>query len=150
MKTYREIYYKIATLLKIMVVTTFVSALFISCGDDSENFITAKTSSVTFNDLNTCDIGSGLPATSFDFIIDYEASDNIEITKILFDLKWTSGESESTETTEFTDTGMQIEYDWCYRFGTDDWVEITHRLETKNDKKSNSSVVKVNRPAGAN
>lgn len=150
MKTYQDSYFKISNTVKIMAIAIFFSTLFISCGDDSENFITAKTSSVTFDDLNTCDIGSGLPATSFDFIIDYDASDNIEITKILFELTWTSGESESVETTDFTDTGAQIEYDWCYRFGSDDWVEISHRLETKNDKKSNSSLVRVNKPDGAN
>lgn len=151
MKPCRIIQYKNTTILRTIVVACLFSLLFISCGDDeSDNFITAKSTTFIFNELNTCDIGSGLPATSFDFNIDYDASDNIEITNILFDLKWSGGDTESTETNEFTDTGMRIEYDWCYRFGNDDWVEITQRLETKNDITSNTSVIKVNRPDGAN
>ena len=150
MKALQFIHFKISTLLKIVVVTTFFSTLFISCGDDNEDFITANATTFTFNELNTCNIGSGLPATSFDFVIDYEASENIEITKITFDLDWSNGDSESTETTEFNDLGTRIEYDWCYRFGGDDWVEITQRIVTNNDLTSNSSVIRVNRPDGAN
>ena len=137
------------TILRVIFVATFFSAILISCGDDSEEFITAKTSTFSFDVLNTCDIGSGALATSFDFVIEFEASDNIEVSKILFDLKWSNGDTESTETTEFSATSTRVEYDWCYRFGGD-WVEITHRIETKNDITSNESVIKVNRPVGAN
>ncbi|MEM9547467.1 MAG: hypothetical protein AAGA77_15920, partial [Bacteroidota bacterium] len=91
-----------------------------------------------------------LPATRFTFNIDYETPDEIEISKIEFDLEWSGGDSDEAETSSFTNMGTHIEYSWCYRFGDEEWVEITHRLVTANDTKSNPSVVRIDKPDGAN
>ncbi len=150
MKPCRLLPTNITLLLRNLIIAIIFSSLIVSCGDDSDSFITAQASSFTFNELNTCDIGGTTLATSFDFTIAYDASENTKIAKVLFDLEWSNGDSESSETTDFSDLGTRIEYDWCYRFGNDDWVEITHRIVTENDLTSNTSVIMVTRPEGAN
>lgn len=136
------------TLLKTLVVAIFFTTVFTSCGDDDP--ITIKDSSATFTDLNTCDIGSGALATRFSFTIPYDKAEDVTISKILFEINWSNGDTDNSETTNFNDTGSQIEYTWCYRFGSDDWVEIVHTLELSDGTVSNSSAVTINKPDGAN
>lgn len=120
-------------------------------GGGSDVFINAKVSTSTFEQLNTCDIGSCCLATDFDFTITYEKSSGIALDKIIFDLKWSDGDTEtSVKENVFSDSGTSVVYDWCYKFGNDDWVEITHRLVTKQGIASNTSVVRLNKPSGAN
>lgn len=113
-------------------------------------FITAKVSTSSFEELNTCDINSCCLATEFDFKITYEASPGIEISKIIFDIKWPDGDLNSSEEITLTDNGTNVTYDWCYKFGISEWAEITHRLVTKQGITSNSSMVRLNKPEGAN
>ena len=134
--------------LRIFSLLALCICLFVSCGGDDD--VTANTSTVTFDELNMCDIGSGLMATRFNFRIDYETAEGIEVSKIEFELEWTSGDSDEAETSSFVDMGTHVEYSWCYRFGSEDWVEITHTLVASDGSKSNTSVVRINKPEGAN
>lgn len=118
--------------------------------NDESSFITAKVSTSMFEELNTCDIGSCCPATRFDFTITYEASSEVEIDNIIFDLKWSDGDLDNSVETIFSDSGTSIKYDWCYKFGIAEWVEITHKLVTKQGTISNSSIVRLHKPEGAN
>ena len=136
------------TFFNAIIVALFVSTVFISCGDDDP--ITLGDSSATFTELNTCDIGSGSLATRFSFTIPYETSGDVTISKVLFDINWSSGDTDNSQTTNFNDTGSRIEYNWCYRYGSEDWVEITHRLELSDGTTSNSSTVTIDKPDGAN
>lgn len=126
----------------------------LGCSKDdggSDFFITAKASTSSFEQLNTCDISSCCLATEFDFNVVYEASSGIEIDKIIFDLKWSDGDTETgVKEAVFSDSGTSVVYNWCYKFGDDDWVEITHRLISKQGITSNTSVVRLNKPEGAN
>lgn len=74
----------------------------------------------------------------------------MEIDKIIFDLKWSDGDVGNGVKTSFNDMGQSIEYDWCYKFGTEEWVEITHRLVTKQGTISNPSIIRINKPEGPN
>jgi len=132
---------------KAFLTVILFSALLMSCGDDA---ITATSSSFTFDELNTCDIGSGSMATRFNFTVGYDASSDIKVSKVLFVINWSSGDTDSGETTNFTDSGGEILYSWCYRYGSEEWVEIVHTLETEDGMVSNSSSVQINKPDGAN
>ena len=129
----------------IALLSTF---LFSGCGDSDD--ITANSSSFSFIQLNTCDIGSGDLATRFNFRVNYDAALDVQISKVLFDIEWSSGDSDSAETSSIDDLATSVEYSWCYRFGSEDWVEITHRLVTSNGTESNESVVRIDKPDGAN
>ncbi|MGI9542159.1 MAG: hypothetical protein ACR2MX_02810 [Cyclobacteriaceae bacterium] len=122
-----------------------------SCSDDEPTIsITTQASTVSFGDLNTCDIGSGDMATLFEFTIPYQASSAIEIEKVITDWKWSNGDQGTNEETNLNNNGASVVYDWCWRFGTLDWVELSARLVTKQGVTSNSSVVRLNKPDGAN
>ena len=126
----------------------------ISCNKDdgsSEVFITTKASSSSFEQLNIYDINSCCLATEFDFTIVYQASSGIEIDKIVLDLKWSDGDTETgIQENVLNDFGTSVVYDWCYKFGNDDWVDITHKMVTKQGITSNISVVGLKKPNEAN
>ena len=140
---------KLRNLFTVLLCTT----LCFNCSEDDDGpdlFIIAMTSTSSFDDLNTCHIDSGALATMFDFTIPYEASDGIAINKVVFDIEWSNGDTGSAESNEFINTGTDVLYNWCYRFATDEWVEITHRLETEQGITSNPSVIRVFKPQSAN
>ena len=114
--------------LRTLAIALFCSVLFCSCGGDE---VTTTNSSATFDELNTCDIGSGDNATRFTFTVNYDSESDSPVSKVLFDINWSSGDTDNAETSNFTDSGSSITYSWCYRFGSEEWVEISHRLETE-------------------
>ena len=136
-------------IVKLFIPLFFVAVVFNSCGDD-DSFVNAQTSSFTFDELNMCDIGGTVTATRFTFTIDYDASEGTEIEEVRFDIDWSSGDSDDADTGSLTDTGSSVEYSWCYRFGSEEWVRITHTLVTADGKESNTSVVQIDKPSGAN
>ncbi|MEB2778140.1 hypothetical protein SYJ56_22705 [Algoriphagus sp. D3-2-R+10] len=118
--------------------------------DESQPFITVKPSTATFDEINTCNINSCCLATRFEFTIGFEASSGTKINKILIDIKWSDGDESARETTDFNNTGSGINYNWCYKFGNEDWVQVTHRLVGDGGITSAPSMVQINKPDGAN
>lgn len=125
-------------------------ALGCSKDDDSAGTLEAMPPEVAFTALNTCDIGGCCLATEFDFTISYESSNGSEINKITVSIQWSDGDTDTFETNDFTDSGTVVTYDWCYRFSESEWVDVTHVLVGKDGSKSNSSMVRVNKPEGGN
>ena len=138
---------------------TFVLVLFLyltiaSCSSDDEGpvpVITTQATTATFDDLNGCDINDGGPfATLFDFTIPYNTTAPVEIDRITTDWEWETGNSGTNQETSFNDTGAAIIYDWCWRFGDDNWVDLTSRLVTKEGIISSSSSIRLTKPDDAN
>ena len=130
-----------------------LSALAVQCSkdDDPQDLISAVQPALTsLSGLNTCDIGGCCLASEFDFSISYTASDGTEIVKINFDLVWSNGDTDSATENDLADSGAKVDYNWCYRFGDLDWVDVTHTLVSKNGAKSPPSKVRLMKPEGAN
>lgn len=135
-----------------IIVLAIVVVLVLGCSkdDDSAGTLEAMPPEVTFTALNTCDIGGCCLATEFDFTISYESSNGSEINKITVSIQWSDGDTDTFETNDFTDSGTVVTYDWCYRFSESEWVDVSHVLVGKDGSKSNSSMVRVNKPEGGN
>lgn len=129
-----------------------LTIILISCSDDEPDIlVTTQSTTVSFGDLNTCDINDGGKfATLFEFTIPYQASSGIEVEKITTEWQWSTGNSGTNEETNFSNTGTSVVYDWCWRFGEDDWVDLTARIVTKQGVTSSPSTLRLNKPAGAN
>jgi hypothetical protein len=108
--------------------------------------------SSSYEDLNECSFSSGNPGTSFDFELDLQPADgNATVDQISFDLLWDDGDNEKNiEEDDFTIVGNTLTFDWCFRYGSSEWFELTVRVIDSNNVKSNSQKIKVNKPDGAN
>ena len=124
----------------------------VSCSDDEPTIsVTTQSTTLSFGDLNTCDINDGGKfATLFEFTIPYQAASAIEVEKITTDWQWSSGNSGTNEETNFSNTGTNVVYDWCWRFGEDEWVDLTARIVTKQGVISSPSTLRLNKPVDAN
>ena len=143
---------KIVRSLYGLAIVTLTGFLVLGCSkdDDSAGVLEAMPTEVTFTALNTCDIGGCCLATEFDFTISYESSNGSKINKIMVSIIWSDGDTDTFETDDFNDSGTVITYDWCYRFSDSEWVDVTHVLVGKDGSKSNSSLVRVDKPEGGN
>jgi hypothetical protein len=135
----------------ILVLTT------VSCKDNSTNssdvsiVITNVTQSIV--ELNGCDIGSGPMASEFLFDIEYEASEEIDIDGIEFDLNWSSGDQDNNVfVSQFNATNVTADFDWCFRYGAEEqWFELNLKIIAENERaESNEFKIRVDRPEGAN
>lgn len=125
--------------------------ILINCSkDETEPSISIEPISVSFTEINTCDINSCCLATRFAFNVGYRSTGGVKVSKVLADLTWSDGEESSNETKSFKDTGSGINYKWCFKFGNADWVQVTNRLVSEDGVTSAPSMVKVNKPEGAN
>jgi hypothetical protein len=130
-----------------------VLLLFSGCSSDDgpkDTINMVQPALTSFTELNTCDIGGCCLATEFDFSISYAASDGTEIARIEFELEWSDGDTDENSENDFSDTGSNVTYDWCYRFGETIWVDITHILVSTNGAKSSPITVRLMKPDGAN
>ena len=133
-----------------LVMILYLMTLLGCSKDEPQPFITVKSSTATFDEINTCDINSCCLATQFEFTISFEAASGTKINKILIDTKWSDGDEGAKETTDFGSTGSGINYNWCYKFGNEDWVQVIHRLVGDGGITSAPSMVQINKPDGAN
>ena len=139
--------------LFILMLSTLVGTILLGCNNDDvgENaFITAEATELNFDELNTCDIGSDLMATLFVLTIPYKTSSGNEVDKIEIDMKWSNGDEDSNVEGNFTLENSKAYYDWCFRFGDTEWIEVTTRLVGKQGIKSNPSLIRIVKPEGAN
>jgi hypothetical protein len=141
------------TYFKILLVVLSSSQI-LSCKDDespSPQFQILNGSS-SYEDLNECALSSGNPGTHFDFELDLQPADaSASIKEVRFDLLWDDGDNEKNiEEDDFTIVDNTLTFDWCFRFGSSEWFEVTVRVIDENNVKSNSQKIKVNKPDGAN
>lgn len=127
-----------------------------SCKDDSTSSgditIEIVNGTSTFNELNDCDIGSGASATEFLFSLGFEASDNIDIDGVEFDLVWSDeDEAPNIFTDDFEVTNQTLQFHWCFRYGPTDWFELDLKILAEDEEvESNEYTIRVDRPEGAN
>jgi len=141
-------------MLAISVMMVLIMAL-IGCdkNDDGRavSSITAQPAAVSFTVLNTCDTGSTFgPGTKFDIKIKYSSANSAKINKLTFETLWSNGKGSKKETTDFSDSGSEIVHKYCYTLGDKDWVEITYHLVSVDGIVSNPSIIRINKPEGAN
>ena len=128
---------------------------FASCKDDSTSsampIVEITDGSYTVIEINDCDIG-GDPATEFLFELIYNASSDIDIDGVEFDDLFSSGqEIENNFEDDLDVSGNSLSFDWCYRFGSNEWVELTLKILAENEQvESNEYTLRVDRPEGAN
>lgn len=85
--------------------------------------------------------------------IDYEASDEIDIDGIEFDLTWSDGDQSNNRfSSNFNENGNTVSFDWCFRFGEEqDWFELDMKILAEDEEvESNEFNIRVDRPEGAN
>ncbi|TAI47196.1 hypothetical protein [Flagellimonas allohymeniacidonis] len=116
--------------------------------DGSESSINASSQTFELNGVNNCNTSLGTGST-FVMTIPYSSSDGISIQRLRISTKVSDGGSESSTNSQFTDNGTSIVWASCFRFGTQDWVEYEVRLEGDNGITSNPSIVRINKPTGA-
>ena len=133
-----------------------VCLTFSSCKDDSTsaNGALIEITNVTSNviELNSCEIDQGDLATEFLFDMEVEASPDLDIDGVEFDLTWSNGdESPNIFTNEFTTGENLVSFDWCFRYGTTEWFELDLKILAENEEvESNEYKIRVNQPNGAN
>lgn len=143
------------------IIPFFVTGMLIlalnSCKDDSTSssdisiVITNVTQSLL--ELNECDIGSGPMASEFFFEIEYEASEDIDIDGVEFDLSWSSGDQDNDIfVSQFNADDETADFDWCFRYGNQEqWFELDLKIIAENeDVESNEFNIRVDRPNDAN
>jgi len=85
---------------KLNLISTLLTILFLtvitSCKDDSTSsnqpVIEISQVSATIVDLNDCSIDSNDPATRYNFMLEYDASSEVSIDGVEFDLNWSNGD----------------------------------------------------------
>jgi hypothetical protein len=121
-----------------------------SKNDDGPDFsINAETQTYTINGINNCNTSSGAGST-FVFEIPYSSETNSAINKLQIRRTVSDGGSDVGVNTTFTDEDGIIGWAICFRFGSQDWVEMEVVLEAEDGSKSNPTKVRVNKPTGAN
>jgi hypothetical protein len=128
-----------------------------SCKDNSTNSsdvsIVITNVTPTLAELNQCDIGSGSMASEFLFEIEYEASEEIDIDGVEFDLDWSSGDQDNNIfASQFNATTETVTFDWCFRYGDEEqWFELDLKIIAENERaESNEFNIRVDKPEGAN
>lgn len=136
-----------------------MTVLFLSvsaCKDDSASSNSASieitNATVTFIDVNDCDIGSGPEATEFLFTLSIDATPGIDINGVEFDLIWSDGEEDPNIFSEdFNIAEGTLDFDWCFRYGTTEWFELDMKILAEDEEiESNEYNIRVDRPNGAN
>lgn len=139
--------------------TAFIfSFLIISCKDSSTNsgepFIEITNAATTLFALNDdgCDFGDSGVGSAFLFEIDVDASSDIEIDGVEFDISFVDGaEIPNRFTNDFDLTDDGLEFIWCFRFEETGGVELDLKILANNESiESNVVSINIERPDGAN
>lgn len=117
--------------------------------DEIESLVVLKAQTFEIIGLNDCSLSSGSGSTTF-LYIPYSAPSGTILKKLHRKTTVSSGESNEDVTTVFSDENNTIEWATCLRFGSQTWMEFEIRMESENGALSNPSVVRINKPAGAN
>ena len=122
-----------------------------SCSSDddaSSGSIQTQQQTAAIGDLNNCNtsIGTG---TIIALTIPYTAPTGITIEQLQVNTRVSDGGSDSGINTLFTDSGSEIGWVSCFRFGSQSWVEYEVRLESTDGVLSNPTTVRIDRPNGA-
>jgi hypothetical protein len=124
-----------------------------SCSKDDPGptiFIKTEKAQVSFVKVNTCHAGGGVYYTEFDFIIPYQTSStDIEIEKIIYSIKAGTSSTEKEDYT-FSDSGSQLSFPLCFKFGGAPAIDYTATLVSTEGLKSNTTTVTIDAPPGAN
>lgn len=124
-----------------------------ACNDDEADPALVLTGvSSSFDTLNECDIGGSTMATEFDFVLEFDRSEGIEIDGVEFDLYWSDGDDDQNNFTDnFDVVGNTVVFDWCFRYGTTEWFELDFKLLANGEEiESNVFKLRVEKPEGAN
>lgn len=101
----------------------------------------------TFVEVNDCHVGGGVYYTEYSFTITYKAVPGVEIGKIVYsNSKWLTPK----ETVVFNDTGEEVLFDLCVRFGFEPYFDFATTLVSTEGVKSNEIKVRINKPENAN
>ncbi|NBC02674.1 MAG: hypothetical protein GVY20_03115 [Bacteroidetes bacterium] len=150
MITYNRIFFFV-----ILIVFTEV----ISCKDNSTNVntpsleITNVTYSLFALNSDGCDFGSDGVGSAFLIEIDFDASSNIEIDGIEYDLNFVDrAEFPNTFVDDFDLTNEGLEFIRCFLFEETEGVELAELKILANDEsvESNEVNISIDRPEGAN
>lgn len=114
-------------------------------------FITAGTITIDKTEVNCCELSSGPVGTQFSYSIPYEASEGIQIAKAEYTSTRSNGSKTSAEYSTATDgSDGTINGYTTIVFTSSSWVEHSYTLVSSSGIKSNPSVIRFNRPSGAN
>ena len=100
-----------------------------------------------------CDFGSDGVGSAFLIEIDFDASSNIEIDGIEYDLNFVGGaEFANTFVDDFDLTNEGLEFIRCFLFEDTEGVELAELKILANDEsvESNEVNISIDRPEGAN
>ena len=131
-----------------LLMTVFVGSCSKDDDPDAES-ISASAQTFQVNGLNNCSTAIGTGST-FVLTIPYTAPEDTSISRLLIRTEVSDGSSEEAVNTQFTDENNSIIWATCFHFGSQTWVEYEVRLESSNGSMSNPSVVRINKPDGAN
>jgi hypothetical protein len=126
----------------------------LSCSKDDDPKVDIETqpAEVSFVDVNTCQspFGGSLH-TNFFFTIPYKtASPDVKIQKIHYSVSVAGKAVGEKDDYTFNDTGTEIIFSICIRFAGAPEIDVTSTLISTDGRQSNSSTVKIDKPAGAN
>ena len=131
---------------------------FISCKDDStspdETYIEITNVTATLFGLNVdgCDFGEDGVGSAFLFDVAFEASSDIEVDGVEFDLNFVGGaEFPNTFTDDFDLTNSGLEFIRCFRFEGTEAVELDLKILANDESiESNEVNIRIEAPEGAN
>lgn len=152
MKTNRQ-KYLVQSRNYLLLILFFIGMANCSKKDDTPSapFITTEPTKLTSTNLNSCPTGSGNAGSKLHCIIPYKASSSIVITQVEYAVTSTTGVNANGQFSAGSDgTDGNFETSFCVRFDTNAWVEYTLTLVSSTGLKSNPSVIRFNKPAGAN
>ncbi len=117
--------------------------------DDMASPVVLKTQTFVIQGTNNCNTSTGTGSTIF-LYIPFTAPDGTAIKKLHRITRVSTGDSKEDVSTVFKNENNTIEWATCIRFGSLTWMEFEVRMEAADGTLSNASIVRINRPAGAN
>lgn len=128
-----------------------LALIFMGCSDDDDFALSASSGGATYDTVNTC--GNTAPyLTRFDFAIELESPPTEDLGGVEFDIEWSDGDIvEDRFEDDLIITGSVVEFDWCFRFGSTEWIELHCTILDEDDNVlSNEVTIRADKPDGAN
>ena len=136
--------------------TLIICFTLISCKDDSTSsdrtFVEITNAAGTLLELNECSFDSEAPGSNFLFEISFDASSDVEIDGVEFDLSFVNGATfNNIFFDDFDMTNGGLEFEYCFRFEGTDGFELDLKILANNESlESNEVTISIDRPEGAN
>lgn len=119
--------------------------------NEPESVLTAGTVTIEKTEVNCCQLSNGLTGTQFTYSIPYEAPDGMEVVRVEYTSKRSNGSTNSGEYNTAPDTHDGVINGYITLvFTTSDWVEESYTLVSSTGLKSNPTVIRFDKPPGAN